>query len=48
MVHRGGEGYDVEFMTLLGETIDVVTLIPTQVRPIEEREIAHARKLPAA
>lgn len=48
MVHRGGEGYEVEFMTLDGETIDVVTLESSQIRPIEEREIANARKLPAA
>ncbi len=48
MVHRDGEGYEVEFMTLDGETIDVVTLFASQVRAIEEREIAHARKLPAA
>lgn len=47
MVHRDGEGYEVEFMTLDGETIDVVTLFASQVRPIEEREIAHARKLSA-
>lgn len=48
MVHRGGEGYEVEFMTLDGETIDVVTLLASQIRPIEEREIAHARKLSAS
>ncbi len=47
-VHGDGGGYMVEFMTLDGETIDVVTLDASQVRPIEEREIAHARKLPAA
>ena len=43
MVHRGGEGYEVEFVTLTGQTVAVVTLLNHQVRPIEEREIAHAR-----
>ncbi len=43
MIHRGGEGYEVEFLTLDGETVAVVTLLPAQVRPIGRREIAHAR-----
>jgi hypothetical protein len=47
-VHGAGEAYMVEFMTLDGETIDVVTLEASQVRAVGEREIAHARKLPAA
>jgi uncharacterized protein DUF4926 len=34
LVHRGGKGYEVEFMTLDGETLAVVTLLPAQVRPI--------------
>lgn len=48
-VHRGGAGYEVEFMTLAGETVGVVTLMPTQLRPIARREIVHVRELaPAA
>jgi len=43
LVHRGGEGYEVEFMTLDGHTVAVVTLAATQVRPIGQSEIAHAR-----
>ncbi len=43
LVHRDDAGYEVEFMTLHGETIAVVTLDPDAVRPIGEREIAHAR-----
>ena len=46
-VHAGGEGYEVEFMTLAGETVAVATLLSTQVRPIARREIAHARELAA-
>lgn len=36
-------GYEVEFMTLDGETVAVVSLTPDQVRPVGRREIAHAR-----
>jgi hypothetical protein len=42
LVHRHG-GYEVEFMTLDGETVAVVSLSPDQVRPVGRREIAHAR-----
>jgi hypothetical protein len=44
MVHRGGEGYEVEFTTLDGETVAVVTLSAEQVRAAQPREILHARK----
>lgn len=37
------KGFEVEFMTLAGETLAVVSLFPEQVRPIGRREIAHAR-----
>ena len=45
LVHQGGEGYEVEFATLTGKTVAVVTLSASQVRPIKPREIAHARKV---
>ncbi|MFO8013607.1 MAG: DUF4926 domain-containing protein [Phycisphaerae bacterium] len=43
LVHENGAGYEVEFVTLDGQTVAVVTLEPTQIRPIERGEIAHAR-----
>ncbi len=43
LVHEGGAGYEVEFMTLDGETVAVVSLFASQVRPIGPREIAHVR-----
>jgi hypothetical protein len=43
MVHEGGKGYTVEFMTLTGDTLGVVTLEAGDIRPIRDREIAHAR-----
>lgn len=45
LVHRGGEGYEVEFVALDGETVAVVSLFASQVRPIGQREITHARKV---
>lgn len=42
LVHPGG-GYEVEFMTLDGETLAVISLREDQLRPIGRREIAHAR-----
>ncbi|HEY3757112.1 MAG TPA: DUF4926 domain-containing protein [Opitutaceae bacterium] len=47
-IHNGGEGYEVEFITLGGETVAITTLLANQVRPIERREIAHVRRLQAA
>ena len=44
-IHKGGEGYEVEFMTLTGDTVAVVTLLPTQLRPLNRRDLAHAREL---
>lgn len=43
MVHEGGSGFEVEFVTFTGETVAVVTLPADAVRSIREREIAHAR-----
>lgn len=36
-------GYEVEFMTLDGETLAVISLSNDQVRPVHPGEIAHAR-----
>ncbi|WP_447969567.1 DUF4926 domain-containing protein [Nitrospira sp. M1] len=45
LVHQEGKGYEVEFTTLDGETVAVVTLLAAQVRPVHRHEIAHAREL---
>lgn len=44
-VHRGGKAYEVEFVALDGETVALVTLECAQVRPVERREITHARQV---
>ena len=47
-IHQGGAGYEVEFITLAGETVAIATLLPTQLRPIAKRDIAHVRELQTA
>jgi len=48
LVHRNGEGFEVEFVALDGETVAVVSLFPSQIRPIRQREITHARQVEIA
>jgi Domain of unknown function (DUF4926) len=43
LVHQQGAGYEVGFATLSGDTVAVVTLDASDVRPVEAREIVHAR-----
>jgi hypothetical protein len=44
-IHQDGEAYEVEFMTLAGETIAVSTVSAAQVRPLDRGDMAHAREL---
>ena len=44
LVHEQN-GYEVEFMTLDGETVAVTSLESAQVRPIGSREVAHVRSI---
>ena len=46
LVH-GDDGYEVEFVSLDGETLAVISLRPNQLRPAQPREIAHARMIGA-
>ena len=48
LVHQAGKGYTVEFLTLGGETVAVITVPAEQIRPIRANEIAHARALATA
>jgi hypothetical protein len=44
-VHRDGAAYEVEFMTLTGDTVVVATVLPSQLRPVSSKDIAHVREL---
>ena len=47
LVHEAG-GYEVEFVTLAGETVAVVSLLPGQVRPVASGDLTHVRPVEAA
>ena len=47
-VYREGEAFEVEFMTLDGGTVAVVTLPSSAVRTVSSRDITHVRELSAA
>lgn len=47
-VHRGGETYEVEFMTLDGGMLTVETLLAQQVRETGSRDVPHVRERIAA
>ena len=47
LVHQNGAGFEVEFVTLTGETHAIATLMADKVRPINRRDIASARVLAA-
>jgi hypothetical protein len=47
LVHEHGAGFEVEFVTLTGETHAIATVMANQVRPISRHEIANARILAA-
>jgi hypothetical protein len=47
-VHGSGAGYEVEFMTLTGDTIAVTSVTAASVRPVASRDVVHVRELAAA
>jgi len=46
-VYRNGEAFEVEFMTLDGRTVAIVTLPALDVRTVSSRDITHVRELRA-
>ncbi len=47
-IHNQGEGYEVEFVTLAGQTIAVASLLSNQVRPVSRHDVSHVRELQPA
>jgi hypothetical protein len=43
LLHQQAGGYEVEFSTLSGDTVAIVTLDASDVRLVEAREIVHPR-----
>ncbi len=46
-VYKNGGAFEVEFVSLYGETVAIATLDASQIRPVQKREITHARLLRA-
>ena len=44
-IYRQGEAFEVEFMTLDGGTVAVITLLSSQIRAVSKRDITHVREL---
>ena len=47
-IHKGGEAYEVEFVTFAGRTIAVATVEASYLRPVGKRDIHHVRELAVA
>jgi hypothetical protein len=45
LIHRNAAGFEIEFSTLAGDTLSVVTVPASAVRPVAPKEIAHARQV---
>lgn len=46
-IHGDAAAYEVEFMTLTGQTVAVATVLPSQLRPVSPRDLTHVRELAA-
>jgi hypothetical protein len=44
-IHQDAVAYEVEFVTLTGRTVAVATVLPSQLRPVGQRDLAHVREL---
>ncbi|MCS3669055.1 hypothetical protein GGP77_003310 [Salinibacter ruber] len=43
--YSGGEAFEVEFVTLTGDTVAVLAVDRDEVRPVQSRELTHTRSL---
>lgn len=46
-IYNDGAAYEIEFFTLDGRTLDVVTVEAEDVRPVSSRDVLHIRELSA-
>ena len=47
-VYADGKAFEIEFMTLDGQTVAMATVEASAVRPVTGREITHSRELRAS
>ncbi len=43
MIHDGGKVFEVEFVTLTGDTLGVLTLTTDEIGPISAHDVPHVR-----
>jgi hypothetical protein len=46
-IHREGAAYEVEFVTMTGQTVVVATVLVSQLRPVSRLDVTHVRELAA-
>ena len=44
-IHRDAAAFEVEFITLTGQTVAVATVLSSQLRPVGQRDLTHVREL---
>jgi hypothetical protein len=44
-IHPDAAAYEVEFVTLTGQTVAVATVLPSQLRPVSQHDLSHVREL---
>ena len=44
-IYGNGKGYELEIFNAVGDTIAVVTVFASQIRPLSENDIHHVRVL---
>jgi uncharacterized protein DUF4926 len=44
-IHPNAAAYEVEFITLTGQTVALATVLPNQLRPVTRRDLTHVREL---
>ena len=47
-VHPEGEAFVVEFMTFGGDTVDIATVLPQQMRLVTDKDVTHAKMVETA
>ncbi len=45
LIHKNGNGYEVEFVSLEGKTLATLSLAADKARTYRKREIAHVRSV---
>lgn len=47
-IYKDNLAYEIEFTTLNGETLAVITIEASHVRPVSKRDVNHVRELQTA